>query len=392
MQVIVAETTLTAMLAAETATGPLFGRSYDAGDVLQVHGVAAADGELLGSWMRDSGASPQGAALTLLISPEDPTRPAAFFAGLPVPCQVVRYHTDYGLRVQGLFESDRLGKARVAVIGLGSGGSLVAAQLARCGVGALNLLDRDRVEVQNIARHACGLDDIGRYKARAMADLLRRISPLVAVEAWVADLLEQPEALRAAIAGCDLVVGATDSEQAKLAINRAAWAEGIPAVYGAAYNRAFGGDIFRALPPDGPCYECLHATVSTMFAPPPTAASDISPGYADPSLMASLVAEPGLVTDVTMIATLVTRAAIATLMRDTGSLADLPGNWTLFGNRAEWVFQHPLEGIFLTIERHTGCPVCDYEGYTRRQLDMSPEESRAAATEIIAAAEERDHG
>ena len=38
---------------------------------------------------------------------------------------------------------DRLGRARIAVFGLGGAGSYAAEALARCGVGSLTLVDHD---------------------------------------------------------------------------------------------------------------------------------------------------------------------------------------------------------------------------------------------------------
>lgn len=393
------EAVLRAILAGPHVSGLLYGRRRDDGDLLQVRGLSPDDGEQLGRWARSADAveALDDGVVLLVVEPGGASSVAAY-AGAEgmaelLDCQVIRLQTDYTARLKGLFESDVLRRASVAVIGLGSGGSLAAAQLARCGVGRLHLVDYDRLAVENVARHACGIDDIGRHKTRAVADLLRGISPLVEVVTWEADILARPAALAAAVQGCDLVIGAVDSEPAKLAINRLCWPQGLPVVYGAAYNRAFGGDVFRAIPPEGACYECLHAAMSGMFAPPPTAAEDFSPAYADPTRVQDLVAEPGMIVDVMLIATLLARAAVATLLRATGSLADMPGNWTLFGNRPEWVFQRPLESIFVPIERRADCPVCNYESYARLTLGMTVEEARAAAARLLdAIAEVHDGG
>jgi len=156
-------------------------------------------------------------------------------------------------------------------------------------------------------------------------------------------------------------------------------------VYGAAYNRAFGGDVFRAVPPDGACYECFHAAAAGLFADQPTAAQDFSPGYADPSRMADLVAEPGLAMDIGVIALLVARVSLMVLLRGRTTLPDLPTNWLLFGNRAEWIFRHPLESLFVEVPKRPDCPICNpYE--SQRIAEMTAEEIQTAARDILAAA------
>lgn len=65
----------------------------------------------------------------------------------------------------------------VAVLGLGSGGSFVARELAKAGIGRFLLLDDDRLEVSNVARHECGLSDVGRLKVNAMRDYILDHNP-----------------------------------------------------------------------------------------------------------------------------------------------------------------------------------------------------------------------
>lgn len=387
MLVTLPDNLLQQMLASNEAAGPIFGRRRDDGDLVQIAGLTPADGEELGVWRRSAsvGTVPvEEDTICLIIDDAEPPLVRVLAAGTSPHCVVVRSHADYDARLRGIFESDRLRNSRVAVIGLGSGGSLVALMLARSGLGAIHLVDHDRLKTHNIARHACGLDDIGRYKTRAVADLLRSVSPFIVTRTWEADVLSDRAALIQAIEGCNLVVAATDSEQSKLAINRACWPLGIPVVYGAAYNRAFGGDIFRAVPPEAACYNCLHINAAEMFAPPPAATSDFGPGYADPARMQDLIAEPGLALDVGMIALLLGRVALYTLL---GAAAPpgyaLPGNWLLFGNRAEWLFDEPLQRLFIDVPRDDQCPICNYPGYVQNAIGESVEAVAAKAADIL---------
>lgn len=389
----------------EAQTGTLYGSWLDDGDVVQVTGLDAQAGLRIGCWIHHEPVnqvdltsllqtySMQAGDVLVLISanPQPAIRAYALTAqdgavqATPIGSNIIRLLYDYTSRIRGLFEVDRLAHTCVAVIGIGTGGSVLAEQLARCGVGRMRLVDFDRLEVHNITRHVCGLSDIGRYKTYAMRDYLLNISPVIQVETYEANILDSEETLAAIIEGCDLVAVATDSEQSKIAINRACWPRGIPAIYGAAYNRAFGGDIFRAIPPDGACYDCFQAVVTEFFGPPPAATTDFSIGYADPDQMADLIAEPGLGMDTGMIALIMTRMALMTLLRNTDTtLPDLPTSWVLFGNRAEWVFEKPLESIFVDVPRRPDCPTCNYTGYVQQHLSMTPQEASESAEEILA--------
>jgi hypothetical protein len=382
--------------------GMLYGRRVDDGDVVQVIGLHERDGIALGQWLHHEPLDPdalpavpalQPGEVLVLVATQPHLRIGAYQRTtregeppqlVPIESNIIRLQYDYTSRIRGLFEVDHLAHMCVVIIGLGTGGSVVASQLARCGVGRMRLVDFDRLEVHNITRHVCGLSDIGRYKTHAMRDHLLNISPVIQVETWEADVVAQEAVMERILDGCDLVIAATDSEQSKIAINHACWSRGVPAIYAAAYNRAFGGDVFQALPPDGACYACFHEVVTEFFGPPPAATDDFSIGYADPSQMADLVAEPGLGMDAAMIALIMTRMALMTLLRGSPTtLPPFPTNWVLFGNRAEWVFEKPLESIFVDVPKRPDCPTCNYEAYVQQNLGTTPHEAAEVAEEIL---------
>lgn len=67
-------------------------------------------------------------------------------------------------RFEGLLETDSLANKKVAIFGLGSGGSYIALELCKSSVMNFLFMDHDRLEVGNVMRHASGLSHIGRYK------------------------------------------------------------------------------------------------------------------------------------------------------------------------------------------------------------------------------------
>ena len=72
----------------------------------------------------------------------------------------------------------QLQQAHVAVFGVGGVGGHCAEALARSGVGALTLIDRDQVTWSNMNRQLVAtVDAIGRSKVDAMAERLRQSAP-----------------------------------------------------------------------------------------------------------------------------------------------------------------------------------------------------------------------
>ncbi len=73
---------------------------------------------------------------------------------------------------------EKLGKSRVAVFGLGGVGGYVVEALARSGVGALDIIDSDRVAPSNINRQIIATKDtIGEKKTEVMKKRILSINP-----------------------------------------------------------------------------------------------------------------------------------------------------------------------------------------------------------------------
>ena len=91
-------------------------------------------------------------------------------------------------RARLLFGADgmeRLKRARVAVFGLGGVGGYVTEALARSGIGALDLIDDDRVCLTNMNRQILATTEtIGRYKAEVARERIVTINPKAAVNIY----------------------------------------------------------------------------------------------------------------------------------------------------------------------------------------------------------------
>lgn len=300
----------------------------------------------------------------------------------PQPHETMNLYTDFASRKQGLFDQKRLAGKRVAIIGLGSGGSLVAAQLAKAGVGHFSLFDFDRLAVGNISRHLCGLRDLGRLKVAAVKDYLENTNPFVRVELYPYDITQRLTEVEQVLAGCDLVIGAADSETAKAEINRLAVRLGKPAVFGAVYDMGYGGDVFSYEPPYGACYSCFKEATREVFQDAPRA-EILDYGKIEP--------QPALELDISIVGSLVSRVALASLLADdpTAQLEKLPTNWVIWGNRPweGWIFDEPLQSRFVEINRDPSCPVCQHANFIREKLGLNPEEAAQEAAELLASLE-----
>ena len=80
---------------------------------------------------------------------------------------------------------ERLRNARVAVFGIGGVGGYAAEALARSGVGALDLIDDDKVCLTNLNRQIIATHDtLGQYKVDAFAARIAAINPAAVVRTY----------------------------------------------------------------------------------------------------------------------------------------------------------------------------------------------------------------
>ena len=124
----------------------------------------------------------------------------------------------------------KLQNARVCLFGVGGVGSYVAEALARAGVGAIDIVDNDTVNVTNINRQLCALTStIGRNKVDVVAERLVDINPELKITAFCEFVL--PENIdKYDFSAYDYIVDAIDTVSAKIAIIERAKAAGVPVI------------------------------------------------------------------------------------------------------------------------------------------------------------------
>jgi molybdopterin-synthase adenylyltransferase len=156
----------------------------------------------------------------------------------------------------------RLGAAHVTLVGCGATGAAAASLLARAGVGALTLIDRDFVEESNLQRQVL-FDEADARESLPKAEAARRKIALfnseVAVNAHIKDLT--PGNIHELLAGADLILDATDNFETRYLMNDYAVEQGKPWIYSAAVG-AYAVTM-NILPGETACLACI-------FPEPPT--------------------------------------------------------------------------------------------------------------------------
>lgn len=158
-----------------------------------------------------------------------------------------RYHRQILLPHIGEAGQRRLLESQALIVGCGALGSAIADTLARAGVGALSIVDRDTVELTNLQRQVLfdESDVAGRIpKAEAARVKIGRINSQVTVHAHVDDFSSRNAERYAG--GADILLDGLDNFETRYLLNDLAVMLGLPYVYGGAV--ATGGMSMAILP------------------------------------------------------------------------------------------------------------------------------------------------
>lgn len=134
---------------------------------------------------------------------------------------------DRQVRAFGVDGQTVLRRLKVAIVGAGGTGSVVAKQLTHLVVGELLIIDPDIVEDTNLNRLiGASLDDVGKSKAEVMASEILRTGLGTTVTASSADV-RSPSAVEE-IAACDAIFSCTDSHSSRAVLNQVAFQYLVP--------------------------------------------------------------------------------------------------------------------------------------------------------------------
>lgn len=125
-------------------------------------------------------------------------------------------------------EQVRLQQAKVFVCGTGGMGGAALMALVRAGIGHFIVADLDNFEVSNLNRQVFAFTDtVGRHKAEASADVIKRINPEAGIEVLRA---EWPDSMERIAREVSVIINGTDDLVASLNLYRVARRAGLPVI------------------------------------------------------------------------------------------------------------------------------------------------------------------
>ena len=175
-----------------------------------------------------------------------------------------RYSRQVMLEEIGYEGQLKLRSAKVCVVGIGGLGNPIATRLVAMGIGKIRIVDRDVIELSNLHRQTMfDESDIGQVKVESAAKKLGKMNPDVEIEALPVSVNDYTAF--DLVEGCDVVIDALDSVNARYSLNKACVAKQIPFVTGAAVG--VSGQAFTILPKQSACYHCLFPALDEDSMP-----------------------------------------------------------------------------------------------------------------------------
>ncbi|HVU35950.1 MAG TPA: molybdopterin-synthase adenylyltransferase MoeB [Opitutaceae bacterium] len=170
------------------------------------------------------------------------------------PDEIARYQRHLSLAGFGPAAQEKLKRGSVLVIGAGGLGCPALLYLAAAGVGRIEIVDDDVVDVSNLQRQVLYTEaDAGRLKVEAAADRLRGLNRFIEI-APHAVRLTRDNALEL-VRRVDVVVDGSDNFGTRYLVNDACVLGGRPLVYGAIQGFEGQASVFNWR--GGPTYRCI---------------------------------------------------------------------------------------------------------------------------------------
>jgi len=244
-------------------------------------------------------------------------------------------------------DAKRLSNKKVGLVGCGSLGSKVSAQLARSDIGSFLLVDDDVFFEGNTVRNELTVDDVGFHKTQALRTRLLSINPALDVETRSVQLggqesSETTVSVMKQLAECDLIVDATACPRAFNVIASVCKRNEISVVWGSIFAGGIGGLVGRAVPNQDPApLEARHQIKLWCDEQ----VSEFVPQTNDP-VPYERVDEDGHAaiatdSDISVIASHVSRLAFDTLARPNSSI--FPFSAYAIGLEKQWIFTAPFD-------------------------------------------------
>jgi len=272
-----------------------------------------------------------------------------------IPCQILRFPDNASVteerllnRISKITHHDILSQKTVLIIGLGSGGSVIAKYFGCTGLGRVILVDNEKLEAVNVIRHEGRLGEIGKSKTNICKRIIESHNPFAIVETYEFDVTKEIQKLEKLAMRSNLIIGSSGSPKVNNILNKFSIEKGIPAVYGGIYEKASGGYVLAVNPGKTACFNCLFSLASESYFVDKEAVARYNLSEDE------LHEQQGLWIDISIPALLLSRVALRMLQGET-----LEHNLILYDNK--------FELKKLNVARRDDCSVCNFDGWLRKQ-------------------------
>ncbi len=309
---------------------------------------------------------------------------AELYAEINYKEKVIKYFGCYNLdltklesRMPNSQKSSLINTKKVAIIGCGSAGSVIAEEFVKSGVSELILIDDDYLTVENVIRHSCGIEDIGLKKTQALKNKLYQINPFIKVDCVNTNIITIPSYVSEKIKSVDIIVNATaDIEEV---INEFCWLYKIPSLHSKVYPMGYGGEIIRVVPEITPCFECMNNKLSNIL--------ETQDGYNDTpdnkfinyneTEEGEILPTPALSIDAKFISLFTVKMALDILRSNNLEEFKSRPNIILWGNEKKWIFKENFECVKVDTSEfisYSNCFVCFGNKQIETELGLTEDE------------------
>lgn len=169
-----------------------------------------------------------------------------------------RYRRQIIIHEFGKHGQELISKKHVVIIGGGGLGSNSSEILARLGVGRIDVVDDDTIELTNIHRTSIfNEDDVGRFKCQVLEEKLQKINSEVKIKGIQKRVTK--ENIESIVKNADIILDGTDNMQTRFLINDVSIKNGIPWIYAGVYSTV--GMVMVIIPKQTPCLKCISQSI-----------------------------------------------------------------------------------------------------------------------------------
>ncbi len=169
-----------------------------------------------------------------------------------------RYRRQILVKEFGSNAQKLLSESSIVIVGGGGLGSNSANILVRMGIGTIDIIDKDTIDITNLHRTSLFTqEDIGKSKAVVLEERLQAINPEVRVKGINQNVTK--DNIETFLKKADVIVDGTDSIPLRHLINTVSIQNDIPWVYAGVYGTI--GMTMGILPKKTPCFQCISQNI-----------------------------------------------------------------------------------------------------------------------------------